>query len=91
MTTRQAQTKPVRIFANDDQSLGLVAGILNRSRADVFHSAWIEFLRTHREELASVFRETQEQIAHGDLDHLTRTAASALDAQIDDIVAGLPS
>jgi|GEM_PF-2504357 len=91
MVASRGQTKPVRVFTSDEYSLGLVAGILNRPRADIFHAAWLEFLKTHRVELASIFQETQEEIARGDLEQLTRSAASALEAQIDDIIAGLPS
>ena len=85
------RTKAVRIFASDDHSLNLVAGLLNRSRADVFHAAWTEFLNAHRQELAQVFQETQEALASGDIDRLSEASASALEAQIDRLAANLPS
>jgi hypothetical protein len=86
-----SRTKPVRIFEADDSSLGLVAGLLKRSRADIFHAAWREYLATHREELATLFRQTQEALASGDLDRLVQISTPAMDEQIDALVAGLPT
>jgi hypothetical protein len=90
MATR-AQTKPVRIFADDETSLGLVAHLTGRGRAEVFHQAWIEYVRTHRTELAFVFRETQEALAAGDIDRLARVSQTALEDQLDALVADLPT
>ena len=84
-------TKPVRIFAADESSLALVANLLKRGRADLFHEAWLEYVRAHRAELSSVFRETQEALAVGDVERLAAVSRDAIQSQIDDVVAALPT
>ena len=84
-------TKPVRIFADDETSLALVANLLKRRRADLFHEAWTEYVRAHRAELSSVFRETQEALAVGDVERLAKVSLDAIQPQIDDLVAALPT
>jgi hypothetical protein len=81
----------MRIFADDETALGLVARLTGRGRAEVFHQAWLEYVRAHRAELASVFRETQEALAAGDVDRLARVSQAALARQIDDLAADLPN
>ena len=83
-------TKPVRIFTDDETSLAMIAHLLKRGRADLFHEAWIEYTHAHRAELSSVFRETQEALAIGDVERLAKVSFDAIQPQIDDLMAALP-
>jgi hypothetical protein len=82
--------KPVRILASDDAALTVIAGLLQRGRAEVIHAALAEYILSHREELGSLFDETKAAIAADDLDALTKRAAAGLESQIDALVADLP-
>jgi hypothetical protein len=84
------RTKPVRIFESDHAPLRLLAELERRSPQDVFHAALAEYLVSHRDELATVFADTQRAIASGDLDTLTTQLAASAEAQADALMATLP-
>jgi phospholipid N-methyltransferase len=84
------KTKPVRIFAEDDDALEELARLLRRSRAEVVHEALVEYLTHHREELTQLYDQTQQAIAAGDLAALARASAAARQAEVDAIMADLP-
>jgi NADH dehydrogenase/NADH:ubiquinone oxidoreductase subunit G len=88
MTTR---SKPVRIFANDDSALEVLAQLRRQSRAEVIHEALAEYLVNHRDELSRLYTETQQAIAAGDIDRLVRVATTARDAEVDAIMATIPT
>jgi hypothetical protein len=81
------RTKPVRIFASDHAPLRLLAELEQRSPQEVFHAALAEYLESHRDELATVFADTQRAIASGDLDALTAQLAASSEAQADALMA----
>jgi len=84
------RTKPVRIFESDHSPLRLLAELERRSPQEVFHTALAEYLESHRDELATVFADTQRAIASGDLDGLTAQLAASAEAQADALMATLP-
>jgi hypothetical protein len=84
------RTKPVRIFESDHAPLRLLAELEQRSPQEVFHAALAEYLVSHRDELATVFGDTQRAIASGDLDALTAQLAASSEAQADALMATLP-
>lgn len=88
--TVTVRTKPIRIFETDHAPLRLLAELEQRSPQEVFHTALAEYLRSHRDELATAFGDAQRAIASGDLDALTAQLASSADAQADALTATLP-
>lgn len=88
MTTK---SKPVRIFADDDGALEVLAQLRRQSRAEVIHEALAEYLVNHRDELSRIYTETQQALAAGDIERLGRASAAAHDAEIDAIMATIPS
>jgi hypothetical protein len=88
MATR---SKPVRIFADDDSALEVLAQLRQQSRAEVIHEALAEYLVNHRDELSRLYTETQEALAAGDIDRLARASTTARDAEVDAIMATIPS
>lgn len=88
MVTR---SKPVRIFAEDDRALEQVARLQGQSRARVIHEALAEYVQAHRGELSRLYTQTQQALASGDLAELARASASARAAEVDAIMAGIPS
>lgn len=88
MVTR---SKPVRIFAEDDRALEQVARLQGQSRARVIHEALAEYVQAHRGELSQLYTQTQQALASGDLAELARASAPARTAEVDAIMAGIPS
>lgn len=88
MTTK---SKPVRIFAHDDTALAVLAQLRRQSRAEVIHEALAEYLVNHRAELSRLYTETQQALAAGDIDRLVRASTTARDAEVDTIMASIPS
>ena len=88
MTTK---SKPVRIFADDDNALDVLTQLRRQSRAEVIHEALAEYLVNHREELSRLYTETQQALASGDIDRLVRASTAARDAEVDAIMATIPS
>ncbi|HZS86725.1 MAG TPA: hypothetical protein VFE42_04430 [Chloroflexota bacterium] len=88
MTTK---SKPIRIFAQDDHALEAVARLQRQSRAQVIHAALAEYLLNHREELSRLYAETQQALAAGDMDRLVRATETTRDAEVDAIMATIPS
>jgi hypothetical protein len=88
MTTK---SKPVRIFANDDSALEVLAQLRRQSRAEVIHEALAEYLVNHRDELSRLYTETQQALAAGDIDRLVRASTSGREADVDAIMATIPS
>ncbi len=86
----QTKSKPVRIFANDDSALEVLAHLRRQSRAEVIHEALAEYVANHRDELHRIFSETQQAIAAGDLERLVTASTAARDAEIDAIMADIP-
>jgi hypothetical protein len=84
------RTKPVRIYEADHAPLRLLAELEQRSQQDVFHAALAEYLTSHRDELATVFADTQRAVAAGDLDALTAQLTASAEAQADALMATLP-
>lgn len=84
------KTKPVRIFAGDHAPLRLVAGVEGRTPADVVHSALAEYMTAHREELASVYSETQAFLRAGDIDGLTAALRRDAAPFVAEVAAGIP-
>lgn len=84
------KTKPVRIFTTDHAPLQLLAGVERRSPAEVVHSALAEYLRTHRDELASVYGETQAFLRAGDIDGLTAALRRDAGSFIAQVAAEIP-
>ena len=85
------RTKPVRIFESDHAPLRLLAELEQRSPQEVFHAALAEYLRSHRDKLATAFGDTQRAIAAGDLDALTTQLAASAEAQADALMGTLPA
>lgn len=85
------KSKPVRIFADDDSALDVLAQLRRQSRAQVIHEALAEYLANHRKELSRLYSETQQALASGDFERLGRASASARDAEVDAIMATIPS
>jgi hypothetical protein len=85
-----AKTKPVRILTADHAPLQLLADVERRTSAEVVHSALAEYLATHREELASVYGETQALLRAGDIEALTAALRRDAGPFIDDVSAGIP-
>jgi hypothetical protein len=77
------RTKPVRVFAVDEAPLSLVAHVEGRSKAEVIHAALVEYIQSHRDELALVFQQAQRAIKAGDLDSLTRILSSDAERHAD--------
>jgi hypothetical protein len=78
------RTKPIRIFEADHAPVRLLAGVERRSPADVLHSALAEYLHNHRDELQSVYADTQRALAAGDLESLvTAMVGEAADDQME--------
>ncbi len=88
MATR---SKPIRIFADDDSALEMLTQLRQQSRAEVIHEALAEYIANHRAELSQIYTETQQALAAGDLDGLVRALKVAQDAEIDAIMASMPS
>lgn len=88
MTT--TRTKPVRIFTVDHAPLQLLADVERRTPAEVVHSALAEYLATHRDELASVYRETQAFLRAGDIDGLTGALRRDAAPFAAEVTAGIP-
>jgi hypothetical protein len=53
-------------------------------------SGLADYLDSHRDELETVFAETQGAIASGDLDALTAQLAASAEEQADALIATLP-
>lgn len=85
------KSKPVRIFAKDDSALEVLTQLRRQSRAEVIHEALAEYLVNHREELSQLYTETQQALASGSIDRLVRASAATRDAEVDAIVATIPS
>jgi hypothetical protein len=85
------KSKPVRIFAEDDNALEELTRLLRRSRAEVVHAALAEYVAHHREELARLYDQTQKAIAAGDLGALARASAAARASEVDAIMADMPA
>ena len=85
------KSKPVRIFADDDTALELLAQLRRQSRAEVFHEALAEYLGAHRDELSQLYAETQQALAAGDIERLVRASTTARDAEVDAIMTSIPS
>ncbi len=85
------KSKPVRIFAEDDNALEELTRLLRRNRAEVVHEALAEYLAHHREELTQLYNQTQRAIASGDLATLARASAAVGQAEVDAIMADLPA
>ena len=84
------KTKPVRILTVDHAPLQLLADVERRTPAEVVHSALAEYLTTHRDELASVYGETQTLLRAGDIDGLTAALRRDAAPFVADVVAGIP-
>ena len=84
------KTKPVRILTVDHAPLQLLADVERRTPAEVVHSALAEYLTTHRDELASVYGETQTLLRAGDIDGLTAALRRDAAPLVADVVAGIP-
>jgi hypothetical protein len=85
------KSKPVRIFAEDDNALEELTRLLRRNRAEVVHEALAEYLAHHREELSRLYDQTQKAIAAGDLGALARASAAARESEVDAIMADMPA
>ncbi|MEK6274665.1 MAG: hypothetical protein AABM30_04935 [Actinomycetota bacterium] len=85
------RTKPVRIFETDHAPLRLLAELQQRSPQEVFHAALAEYLVAHRDQLSTVFSETQRAVASGDLEALTAQLSASAEAQADELLATLPA
>lgn len=83
------RTKPVRILGADHGALRLLADLEGRSPAQVFHSALIEYLDRHRDEIGAIFSEAQQAFAAGNLEGLNRLLARSDEQQVDELVAEL--
>jgi hypothetical protein len=70
--------------------LRLLAELERRSPQEVFHAALAEYLESHRDELGTMFAETQRAIAAGALNALTAQLAASAEAQADALMATLP-
>jgi len=84
------KTKPVRILTADHAPLQLLADMERRTPAEVVHSALAEYLATHREELASVYGETQVLLRAGDIEGLTAALRRDAGPFVAEAVAGIP-
>jgi hypothetical protein len=80
---------PVSAYASE-LALGSLA-VLLRSRAEVVHEAFVEYLAHHREELTRLYDQTQKAIAAGDLESLARASGAARQAEVDAIMADPPA
>ena len=88
MATR---TKPFRLFETDTNAIGQLAVARSCSGAELVHEALQEYLVNHRAEFEAAFTAAQEALAAGDLARWGEIAASAREAEIDAIMADLPS
>ncbi len=77
-------TKPIRILASDHQPLRLIAGLEQRTPAEVIHEALAEYFAHHGESVGRVLAERQRLITAGDLEGLTR----ALERDVDESMLG---
>jgi hypothetical protein len=84
------KTKPVRIFTADHAPLQLLADVERRTPAEVVHSALAEYLTTHRDELATIYGETQAFVRAGDIDGLTAALRREAGTFVADVAAGIP-
>ena len=84
------KTKPVRILTADHAPLQLLADVERRTPAEVVHSALAEYLATHRDELASVYGETQTLLRAGDIDGLTAALRRDAAPFIAEVASGIP-
>lgn len=85
------KSKPIRIFAEDDNALEELTRLLRRNRAEVVHEALAEYLAHHREELSRLYDQTQQAIAAGDLRALARASAAARESEVDAIMTDMPA
>jgi hypothetical protein len=76
-----APTRPFRILEADHAPIRLLAGVKQCSPAEVVHSALEEYFSNHREELSTVFTETQQAIEAGDVERLTSLLSEAAEQQ----------
>jgi len=84
------KTKPVRILTTDHAPLQLLADVERRTPAEVVHSALAEYLATHREELATVYGDTQALLRAGDIDGLTAALRRDAGPFVAEVAAGIP-
>ncbi len=84
------KTKPVRILTADHAPLQLLADVERRTPAEVVHSALAEYLTTHRDELASVYGETQAWLLAGDIEGLTAALRRDAGPFVAEVAAGIP-
>jgi metal-responsive CopG/Arc/MetJ family transcriptional regulator len=85
------KSKPVRIFANDDSALEVLAQLRRQSRAEVIHEALAEYIVNHRDELSQIHSETQQALLTGDIERLVRASKNTDSAETDAIMATIPS
>ncbi|GAC1408047.1 MAG: hypothetical protein NVSMB52_21090 [Chloroflexota bacterium] len=85
------RTKPFRIFETDTNAISQLAAIRSCSGAELVHDALQEYLVNHRVQFEVAFMATQEALAAGDLGRLGEIAARAREAQVDAIMADLPT
>jgi adenylate kinase len=57
----------------------------------VIHEALAEYLINHRDELSRLYTETQQALAAGDIDRLVRASTIGREAEVDAIMATIPS
>ena len=86
MTVR---TKPVRIFETDHAPIKFLAELQQQSPADVIHLAIAHYIHSHRDRLSEVFTKTQEAIATGDMEALTKLLLPSARAQATDLMSDL--
>jgi hypothetical protein len=84
------KTKPVRILTADHAPLQLLADVERRTPAEVVHAALAEYLAAHREELASVYGETQALLRAGDIEGLTAALRRDAGPFVAEVAAGIP-
>lgn len=84
------KTKPVRILTADHAPLQLLADVERRTPAEVVHSALAEYLSTHRDELASVYGETQAWLRAGDIEGLAAGLRRDAGPFVAEVAAGIP-
>jgi len=89
--TMTTKSKPVCIFANDDSALEALAQLRRQSRAEVIHEALSEYLMAHRDELSQIYTDTQRALAAGDLDQLAHASKGARRAEVDAVMATIPT
>ena len=57
----------------------------------MIHEALAEYLINHRDELSRLYAETQQALAAGDIDRLVRASTTGREAEVDAIMATIPS